>query len=350
MSLRFDPAAIVGVVTLTTTAIVSLAAAEGAKTTFHVHYYAPSACPNVDWFASRVRARTSLASFADAGTELDVHVTHGASKTTAGSFRARLVTSDAEGHVLERELEDESCDVAVDGLALVLALSVDPNAKASVEPSSSVVEPSSSASTIASTAPSTSPPPATTASTAIATSPSSNAADTEISASFAAVTAIAPDVALGGEIEAMRAWRTDGPIAPAIGIAAQYVATSVGSRDAEAKFQRAIGRVDACPLRLSFDATSNVFAFRACASIEAGVLRGEGVTVDVPGSATRAWLAFGLDGRLRWTFSSLYLEGRAGAFAPFTRDSFVFENPRVVVHRPAPFGAAFGLGIGVLFS
>jgi hypothetical protein len=342
MPLRFDPAAIVGAVTLATTAIVSLAAAEGAKTTFHVHYDAPSPCPSEDWFQTRVRARTSLASFADAGTELEVHV----ATTTKGSFRARLVTSDAEGHVLERELEDDRCDVAVDGLALVLALSVDPNAKASVEPSSSVVEPSSSTSAIASAAPSTSPPPA---SSAIATPPSSHA-DTEISASFASVTSIAPNVAVGGEIEAMRAWHADGPIAPAIGIAAQYVTTSVGSSDAEATFQRAIGRVDVCPLRLSLDDTSNRFAFRACGSIEAGVLRGQGVAVDVPSSATRAWLAFGLDGRLRWTFSSLYLEGRAGAFAPLTRDSFVFENPRVVVHRPAPFGAAFALGFGVLFS
>ena len=80
------------------------------------------------------------------------------------------------------------------------------------------------------------------------------------------------------------------------------------------------------------------------------MLRGRGVQVDVPGSATRPWLALGLDGRLRWTFSALFLEARGGAFVPLTRDSYVFEDPRVVVHRPAPLGAAFALGIGVVFS
>lgn len=323
--------------TLATTALASLAAADGAKTTFHVHYEAPSACPNEEWFEARVRARTSLASFGDAGTELEVHVT----TTTMGAYRARLGTSDAEGHALQRELEDERCDVAVDGLALVLALSVDPDA--SVEPASSVVE----ASTSASVAPSAVVPPAP--SPLASTTPPSGA-DTEISASFAGVTAIAPTLAIGGEIEAMRSWHADGALAPAIGIAAQYVTTSIGSSNADATFQRAIGRIDGCPLRFVLGEISSRFSLRTCASAEAGALRGQGVAVDVPGSATRFWLALGLDGRLRWTFSSLYLEGRAGLFAPLTRDSFVFENPRVVVHRPAPLGAAFGLGIGVVFS
>jgi len=285
--------------TLAATALVAIfAGAEGAKTTFHVRYEAPSGCPSEEWFQTRVRARTSLASFAGAGTELEVHVT----STTSGGYRARLRTSDAEGRVLERELEDDRCDVAVDGLALVVALGVDP--EASVEPASSAVEPSTSASGAPDATASSVPPPDAT-SMPTPTPKSGTGADTELSASFAAVTAIAPYVALGGEIEAMRAWHDEGPFAPAIGIAAHYVATGLVSSDADAKFRRAIGRLDACPLRFLLGDASSRVAIRACASAEGGVLRGEGVRVDVPGASTRSWLAFGLDGRLRWILSSL---------------------------------------------
>jgi hypothetical protein len=307
----------------------------GGSTTFVVRYDVPSECPGADWFESRVRFRTSLAEFASKGTPLAVAVKH-----DADGYHARLESSDASGNKLERAVEGETCEEAIDALALVTALAIDPNAKLTV------VEAPTSASASASVAPPPKSPPTDVSIAAPPITSDAPAWSTNVGASLDAVTAIAPTLSAGGDAFVEVDSRSSAALAPSFRLAARYVTTAVGSSTREADFARATLHADACPLRIGDDVGLSA---RTCVTSDVGLLHVRGVDVANPASANRFWLDVGVLLRARWSVTSYFVEASAGLFAPLTKDTYVFTTPRIVVHEIPSFAGIFSLGGGVRF-
>jgi hypothetical protein len=91
-----------------------------------VTFDSPKGCPDRDAFVAHVRARTRTGTLIPreprAVTRLDVKVTN-----RGGSSAASVTVTDAEGRKGTRRITARSCREAVDGIALVTALTLDPS-------------------------------------------------------------------------------------------------------------------------------------------------------------------------------------------------------------------------------
>ena len=88
----------------------------------------------------------------------------------------------------------------------------------------------------------------------------------------------------------------------------------------------------------------------ACGGLHAGVLEAQGQQIDEPRAEQRPWLAPRVGGRLRWSPETGGLvELNMGVTAPIFRDSFLFENPSVQIHRPPAVGFWGSVGGGFTF-
>jgi hypothetical protein len=82
-----------------------------------------------------------------------------------------------------------------------------------------------------------------------------------------------------------------------------------------------------------------------------GLVRGRGASIASPREQTRLWLDIGLGARAQLMVSSrLGVEIGGGLFAPITRDVWVFDSPRVVVHETPPIGGYLTAGLRVVLA
>lgn len=89
------------------------------------------------------------------------------------------------------------------------------------------------------------------------------------------------------------------------------------------------------------------FEFPLCGGVEAGVMRGVGVGVDVSQSDRLPWAAGLVDaGAVVAPIRRLALLARVGAVVPFASYRFRVDGLETV-HRPAPVGLRIGLGVAV---
>jgi hypothetical protein len=252
-----------------------------------------------------------------------------------GRFRGALDVTDGDA-TTHRDMDGASCEEVLRGLALVAALTMDPedlNGSAPVEP-----EPPARAAPATSAEPSEKP----------RLPPTAAPAPWSISlGAFAEASSLLPDplVSAGGQISA-ELHRRD-LVAPSLRLrVASSLPASHDSASGRATFSWMTAGVDGCPLRWG-----NRVAVRPCVGIDVGQLVGagdDGGAITGSGQRRRLWAAGRLLGRLEalpapWI--TLELEG--GLLAPITRDSFVFK-PSEDIYRPS--SAAFaGIGSRVHF-
>src|SRR5262249_2577623 len=105
---------------------------------FRVHYDAPQACPDVSEFERQILARTTLAR--EAGAAEEAHVFSVTIRSEAGESRGQLKIDEPEGATSTRSFADARCEEVVGSLALIAALTLDPDA--STKPLASPAKPS----------------------------------------------------------------------------------------------------------------------------------------------------------------------------------------------------------------
>ncbi len=299
-------------------------------------------CPARARFEAEVRARTQKVKWQDLEATRRFRVTF---SERDGEFAGKLEIVSGDGGATEREISGTACDDVASGLALVLALAVDPDASTAPVSELSLpdVEPEPSQPKAPPAAPSPAPPPP---------SPAPPAAGTRMPP--------APGITWGLGADALFLW---GPAPKALSTGALQLdldrrgwgrasvrilaadSEVVGPSSSQAKFRFLAAQLAICPLAL---APAAALSFAGCATALGGSLGAEGRGVALPGSARRAFVAAGVEASFRvYPTPKFYVGSLAGALANITQDDFVFENPHIVVHSVPAASFALGLQLGV---
>lgn len=146
---------------------------------------------------------------------------------------------------------------------------------------------------------------------------------------------------ISGDLERDRAG-----LAPSFRLSLTHAEGSTDLFGAGAELAWTTGRASICPLRA--DLASSI-SLRPCAGLDVGVLVASPVGLVSARSATRAWAAPSLLGRLRWLVgASILVEGEVGLAAPLVRDEIGAE-PGLTLYRAPALVPLASLSVGVRF-
>jgi hypothetical protein len=307
-------------------AVVGAAFAQGSTLPVQVETQVPAGC--VDAFAEDLARRAGRVRIAaEAGTHVRARV-----EAQPGGYRGEVELAEEAG-TTRRALEGATCEEVIDGLAMVAALAVDPQADTSPRAPDA-------GGTLDATADADSgltPPPADLEPDAAPLDAGQSGGWSWAVGANAEMASVVPSPELG--FGAFLEVRAEGPgfWTPAFrGRALLSLAANVASASGSGRFQWAFVTLDACPLHLRL---GTFFSAAPCMGMDLGgiLARGEGGTV-ASVEETRPWIALRTFVRLalhplRW--ARIELEG--GPVVPFLREEFVFQPSPTVFRSPALF-------------
>ena len=260
-------------------------------------YRAPEGCPSAADFQRSVQRRSARVRFVDQGAhdrELSIAMRADANFT---SGELRLV--EADGSQRRRSVRFTTCAEAVEGLALIAVMSLDPQALLpSAEPAAKPTEPAPAAGPKPAPkppepapAPTPRPVPPKVPPRADSGAPRPSKLQFALGAEFTVAPSALPETALGGSLfvdiaSSSRAWS-----APLLRIAASHVERRglASSAGAEAHFALSLATLSACPLQLA----GGFLALRPCAFASAGMLAAWGSQTTNLQQRTRPFGALG---------------------------------------------------------
>jgi hypothetical protein len=340
--------------------VVVLAASAGSaqqrsERTFSLQADSAADCPAIETFSRRVLARTPRAApatgKADVAFVLSVEVSP---EGAAGTLE--VVEGDARSR---RSVRGASCEEVVDALALIAAVTLDPDASTApiaIEPSQPA-PPTKPEATSSIPAPSPSARPSSPRVSQRAARGSSWRLGAGVRGMF--TEGLAPDPLFGFGVFASARLAGEGSVFEPTVLVGGWLARSgefdatVGDRRlGTAQFRWLAGDIMGCVLRLPAEGT---FAARPCLGFEAGQLTGKGRAAANSAEESATWLAVTANAKLDWVvFERLQLDLIAGGFLPLSRDEFFFEPAPgaaegVVVHEVPPVGLRAWIGLSTVF-
>jgi hypothetical protein len=302
--------------------------AHGAEPTdVRLDYEAPAECPDRQAFVDQVTARTDLVHITEPATVRWSVVLNAEGSRHVGKLRV----VDAEGTESVRTIRAATCDEVVSAVALVAALSVDPDArsepKATPRRSAPVPEPRSAASP-----PAKSPP----------------AGWHRVHWGFGEhaqwQTGVVPGGGASLRLFAGIGWGDGGP---SFRLSAARTSPSiVPTAEGRGEISWWAARVELSPVAWI---ASRSLVVVPSAGIEAGALHAEGLDVDVTRATTRPWVSVEVGLRLEVpVYGAFRLECQGVALTPLVRDRFWIGRSTTVFRSPA-VGAFGAIGVAVQF-
>jgi len=300
-----------------------------------LEYSAPAGCPDASSFREQVQARTGRVSFDEprppGALAWSVKIVE-----TGGGSRGTLRVTRENPSQLERSVKASTCEQVADALALVAALSVDPDASLSPREKPKPAKPSSAA------------PPAASGSK----SRPRHAAPADASATKLALgltltgrTGSASHIAWAPRPFVGISFRSRAGYVWGIALSATQVRGSAAVDVGQADFTWSLGRLEVFPVRKSF----GNWRLEPALFLEAGQLRARGVAVTPAAEVRRPALLAGALGRASLlAFELLELEVEGGPIVPLVRDRFYLLENTTVFRVPAA-SLYFGAGVGVEF-
>ena len=304
----------------------------------HIEYSAPAACPSEAAFVWQVRARVNHMSAPARKYAVDMSV---------DGARARgILRIEDEHRSMVRELSGTSCDEIAEGLALILALVIDPGARTesardlpppppperpAVKTRAVVVTPVSAA--------------LADSSAALARTPATSRAVVHLGGGVLARGAIAPGTITSGRLFAEGGWDRSTALSPHLRVGFEYAkSSSVIESVGTAQFSWMVGIVEACHSQHVLDRTLSV---PICAGIEWGRLVASGSEAPDAQTQTHGWLSFDTDIGLRWFPWNvpIFVDVEGGLQFPLRRARFYF-TPNTTVHTTPWVSHFVGLGAG----
>jgi hypothetical protein len=341
----------------------SSAAAQPDEEPVRLEYRAPATCDDDAQFFARARLRAPRMRMARPDERARVFVVD--IEQRAGKMSGRLTVRNPEGRQTIREIEARDCTEAVDALALIVALAVNPRAAQSTPssapgesepippastatpnaPNASVPAPPSSTPSLPAPAASSSAP--TPAATDSATEPFGRARGESLWTFRAGLGAwalggIAPAPLFGARTSAEIMNLQANVIAPSFRISAGYATHAGFAVDGgTAHFSYAGSNMEICPLRIP---PGGPLVLRPCLMADVGFVFARGADALNPQSEARPWAAIGMGGRLEWSLGRrVGVELDAGCTFPIWRDRFLFGTRSF--HRVALAGGVVALGL-----
>jgi hypothetical protein len=319
-----------------------------------VYSGAAAGCPSEAQFVSEVTARvTRPVRFGAEGAAVQMVVTLFPS---GEQVTGKLEVSRATSEPTHRDFTASSCEEVGSALALVAALSLDPNARTDALPVRAASTEPATAAPVAVVPPpqAAQPPQAAAATPAAPASPSPTPVNNTrygywVGMAGSGVVGAAPKpLGLLGLSLGLRGVR-DRLLSPSLQLSPLWGKTGVtGPASSQGEFTWALGRLELCPVSVPL---SEPLRLDPCATVEVGRLtaRGADATV-VPVTVERWWVAPGATLSLHAHFDSWFVRAGASALFPATRDEFVFREPDRSVHQASPVVAAVSLGLGIQFG
>jgi hypothetical protein len=304
----------------------------------HIEYSAPAGCPSEAAFAWQVRARVRQ----DAAPQRRYAVV----LTVDGSRARGTLRVEEENRSTVREISGSSCDEIAEGLALVLALVIDPGAR--TEPAQDLpsppplerapdAKPSAAPSAVTSGVPDTAPK--------LRTARSSGRVSIDAGAFVVAKSALAPGTTAAGDVLVEGGVDRHGGFSPHVRLAFEYARSSPVTESAgTAQFSWMMGIVQACHAEQVLDRTLVV---PVCAGFEWGRVQASGSdTVDAR-TETQTWLSLDATAGVRWFpwNAPIFVDVEGGLEVPLRRARFYFA-PDTTVHSTPKVAQFVGLGAG----
>ncbi|WP_437816242.1 hypothetical protein [Sorangium sp. So ce1078] len=311
----------------------ALAAAPAEPRAIDLRWEAPDGCPPVDEVRSEI-ARLLGASEQRQPIEVEIAVAR------EGGARLRLDLRIRAPSPGERVIRGDDCASMSRAAALIVAMSIDPDAvarNADAQPAAQPAPPSAVAAPIAG-APRP-PPPAAARPPAAAERDLEGALWLSAQVEQALVPAIGVGLAAGGGIRS--GWfRADG----AAGVVPSS-SSRIAGMAAGAEFRLWFLEVDACARALG-----RPLGVYVCALGRQHWLLARGREVDEAFTRTAPIFAAGLGTLVEWRIAApLKIEGALHAVAPLRRPRFVVENLEGTVYRPPAAGLSARLGLALAF-
>lgn len=296
--------------------------ADGVAT--HSLGYASRSCPDEALFRSRVAARASSFRLVRGDIESPVQVSISPSD---GSVRGVLTVALTDGSTLYRSLEAASCLEAIEALAFVTAIALDP---ASVEVLAEAPPPK-----VAPLGPPEEPP-----------SPLWGRGWQGAIGALGRVTfAALPTVGLGAGAFGTASFETGKVFAPALRLDVAWLGTGVAMTAlGGAAFEQVVASLDLCPLAFGRSAVR----FRPCLYGTAGAQWSRGEGAPTTAEAVRPFGELGGSGLVEVRVGErLGLELRGTVGTPLVRDEYVFDE--TVVVEVGPVSGSVGVGAAYRF-
>jgi len=319
--------------------------AEKGAEAIHFEYEASPDCPSAESFLGKISAYTTRFTLAGPGPEARRFVVRidQRDRGYVGHFNVRAASGETAG----RDIEGESCDDAALGLAVAVALAIDPEASL-VPPAPPPVD-----GPAASAAPAPSPPRDAPRSMP-ARAPSASSPPPRPAVSFGAraeangaVSGVLAVIDLFVELEWPGASRRVPALRPAVrGGWRNAFTRTVQVGQARAEIDWTAGYLEACPARF---AVARDLAIEACLGANLGILSAQAPDLPAASVTRRTWLDYGGLLGARWQpHTHLFVEAVASAWAPITRDRLRIEPDGLVTRAPS-VGISAGIGGGWRF-
>jgi hypothetical protein len=349
-----------------------VAKSEPAREALRLEYRAFSGCDDATQFLAALRARAPRVRIAtpdEDARSFTIEITSGTPNT-----RARLTIREPSGAKTVRELVAKDCREAVDAIALVAALAVDPQALGTQNPAPSAkndaptkgdtagsasdrgdpekgraaqsAEPDRAApggamnSATSSRAERVAAAPSRDERTATATSFGWAA-----SVAMAARSGLAPEWFLGGRVGIAVESRA-ALFSPSFRLWGEYAPrTTFAVQGGNVAFSYAGAMLEICPMNLRI---ADGFRARPCLLGDLGMVRASGLDVPNPRSADRLRIAFGAQARFEWMLSRrIGIDLALGCTFPIRRDRYRFDP--LLVYEPPAGGLTASAGASLHF-
>jgi hypothetical protein len=308
-----------------------------------VVYAAPSHCPDSAEFEAELHKRTDKAR--PAADSEPAHVFRVEIRRLAnGSALGRIATEWNGERSGVRELRAKNCRQLVSALALTAALTIDPDARLSLEPEDTRTPPAS-----AQRPPTPATPPAASATSNDAddhdpdfdSAPDRFKPETRVGIAAGAARIITPGamplLAPFGEL----AWVGPGLVSPSIRVSLNLANNSIVA-DRAANFSWLAGELELCPISVRWGANTNL---RPCAAGTGGAILANGRTTPEKYRQTRAWWSAGISAHVSQRLSARFgVELFAALLVPLRARTFVFANPSQEIARTPVASGELGLG------
>ena len=340
----------IGRVALVGTAILGLGRVAAAEPeSVRIDYVAPASCPDATAFLRSLRERTTH--FRDATPDEQARRFLVRVRAVGSSFSGRLEIRSPDGRTAVRNVDATICDEVSDALALITALTIDPNALTGgpKRASQSQAEPPPE--------PAAGPDRQRSPASAAAVAPLPPSAATEASRPWRwsagllghTTFLVSPTLGYGGDIFV----EAEAPVSSRLGPAVR-MAVFLNQSDVElptgaaARFQWALVEVEGCPVRLG----GMRLALHPCLAFRLGILHGEGRRISQPKQTVSLWSDAGPVLRLRLAVTArLLLEAQGGFMLPLHRPTFdiVDMGSPTTAYSVPRLGGSAGIGVAYRF-